>query len=365
MHGRNKTIRTLTLGLILSLVPITHGAQVDIHYLGHASFILQFDNGVSVLTDFGTSNSWGLASPIYDLGDFVPTVITYSHQHQDHYDLSRRPEGFSYQLENMDSLDIDGLLIRPVRVCEYAVGTPSSTAFVFEYEDITICHLSDAQAEILNIASLETQQHLKDIFPEQFDMLLMTIEGVDQFIPQAEEFINLLKPRHIIPMHYWTVSYKRDFLDYLESKDGLSRKNYDIHIDGLPDFTLSSDLASATPVQIISLPPAPFTNVTPIEEIPDVKPDIIEPGIQNFPNPFNEGTVIDYEIPEAGFTSIQIYDLNGKPVKTLISGVHHSGEHHVVWNGTDYSGVSVPSGIYLCRLQTADLYRNIKLLISK
>jgi len=67
--------------------------EVSIHYLGHSSFILQFDNGISVLTDYGTSNCWGLTSPIYDIGEFVPTILTYSHRHADHYNEDRKPEG--------------------------------------------------------------------------------------------------------------------------------------------------------------------------------------------------------------------------------------------------------------------------------
>ena len=127
------------------------GPEISIHYMGHSSFVLEFDNGVTVLTDYGTSNCWGLASPICEIGDFVPTVLTYSHRHDDHYNEARKPAGALYQLEGTDSLDLDGLSIRPVRVCEGIVGVESSTAFIFSYKGFTICHLSDAQADIMAI----------------------------------------------------------------------------------------------------------------------------------------------------------------------------------------------------------------------
>jgi len=104
----------LLILLPFSLLPVE--PEVKVHYLGHASFLLQFDNGVSVLTDYGTSNCWDLSSPIYDIGDFMPTILTYSHRHDDHYNVSRKPAGVEYILEGMDSLNIDGLSIRPVRI---------------------------------------------------------------------------------------------------------------------------------------------------------------------------------------------------------------------------------------------------------
>ena len=61
--------------------------------MGHSSFIIQFDNGISILTDYGKYNAWvqwGWDSPIHDIGDFVPDIMTYSHtHHEDHYDVDR------------------------------------------------------------------------------------------------------------------------------------------------------------------------------------------------------------------------------------------------------------------------------------
>lgn len=141
MKHRNRKRFAVVLMLFLLMNGSLLGApEVSIHYMGHSSFLLQFDNGVSVLTDYGTSNCWGYPSPIYDIGDFVPTVLTYSHRHSDHYNDERRPEGVQYRLEGLDSLDIDGLSIRPVRVCELVVGSESSTAFIFSYKGLKICH---------------------------------------------------------------------------------------------------------------------------------------------------------------------------------------------------------------------------------
>src|SRR5690606_22882909 len=58
----------------------------------------------------------------------------------------------------------------------------------------------------------------------------------------------------------------------------------------------------------------------------------------NFPNPFDQSTVIRYSLPEDGNVSLIIYDMSGKQVKVLVDGFHDSGEHQAEWNARDESG---------------------------
>jgi len=83
--------------------------DIYIHYLGHSSFVINFDNELYVLTDYGTSNSYGLPSPIYSIGNLIPDIITFSHKHQDHYHSDRLPDSVSYILTDYDTLDLAGL----------------------------------------------------------------------------------------------------------------------------------------------------------------------------------------------------------------------------------------------------------------
>lgn len=72
---------------------------------------------------------------------------------------------------------------------------------------------------------------------------------------------------------------------------------------------------------------------------------------QNTPNPFNPVTMISYYIPVAGEVKITVFDVAGRLVKTLVSGICSSGEHTVEWNGsTDSQGQAV-SGIYFYMLE--------------
>ncbi len=67
---------------------------------------------------------------------------------------------------------------------------------------------------------------------------------------------------------------------------------------------------------------------------------------QNFPNPFNPRTAISYQLSAAGFVVLRVYDLLGREVATLASGVQPAGEHTVYW---DASGL--PSGVYAYKME--------------
>jgi len=71
----------------------------------------------------------------------------------------------------------------------------------------------------------------------------------------------------------------------------------------------------------------------------------------NYPNPFNPSTTIKYSLSYDTHVELTIYDVKGRLVRRLISGVEKAGEHSVTWNGKDESGQSVSSGVYFCMLK--------------
>lgn len=74
-----------------------------------------------------------------------------------------------------------------------------------------------------------------------------------------------------------------------------------------------------------------------------------EYGVGNFPNPFNPSTTISYQLPENAAVTLDIYDMMGKKIASLVNGNKSAGYHSVVWNGMDVSGNGVASGMYLYR----------------
>ena len=85
---------------------------------------------------------------------------------------------------------------------------------------------------------------------------------------------------------------------------------------------------------------------------------------QNYPNPFNMDTNIEFALPERTEASLDIYDVLGRHIRTVISGAFEPGRYTVSWNGVDDSGSTVTSGMYFYRLKTttADLTGKMVLL---
>ncbi|HUI30266.1 MAG TPA: cellulase family glycosylhydrolase [Candidatus Acidoferrales bacterium] len=81
---------------------------------------------------------------------------------------------------------------------------------------------------------------------------------------------------------------------------------------------------------------------------------------QNFPNPFNPSTVIDYQIPTNAFVMLKIYDVLGRIVAPLVNGRVNAGEHKVVWDGSRF-----PSGVYYCRMETNGFVQTKSMLLLK
>jgi hypothetical protein len=72
---------------------------------------------------------------------------------------------------------------------------------------------------------------------------------------------------------------------------------------------------------------------------------------QNYPNPFNPETEIRYQLSSAGMVQLEIYDILGHKVKTLVDNKTQSGSQSICWNASDESGKSVPSGVYMYRIK--------------
>lgn len=73
----------------------------------------------------------------------------------------------------------------------------------------------------------------------------------------------------------------------------------------------------------------------------------------NYPNPFNAVTEIRYDLPQAAFVTITLYNVLGQDVRTLKNGMMEAGHHVAVWDGRDDRGLNLTSGLYLMRLDAA------------
>jgi choice-of-anchor B domain-containing protein len=74
----------------------------------------------------------------------------------------------------------------------------------------------------------------------------------------------------------------------------------------------------------------------------------------NYPNPFNPSTTIAYQLPRQSDVRIEIYNLLGQKVRTLLNNRKEPGDYEAVWNGRNDSGVKVGSGVYMYRMVASD-----------
>ncbi|UCD63329.1 MAG: M6 family metalloprotease domain-containing protein [Candidatus Zixiibacteriota bacterium] len=86
---------------------------------------------------------------------------------------------------------------------------------------------------------------------------------------------------------------------------------------------------------------------------------------QNYPNPFNPSTTISFYLRDRGTARIDIFNLMGQRIKTLLNETVEAGMTQTNWDGTDYNDRTVASGIYIYRLQAGDQQQAKKMILLR
>ena len=85
----------------------------------------------------------------------------------------------------------------------------------------------------------------------------------------------------------------------------------------------------------------------------------------NYPNPFNAETVIRFELADAGPVRLDIFDITGRRIRTLVDQFYNAGSIEIVWDSRDNAGNEVASGVYVYRLQTAQSSFSKRLMLLR
>jgi hypothetical protein len=83
-------------------------------------------------------------------------------------------------------------------------------------------------------------------------------------------------------------------------------------------------------------------------------------SFSNYPNPFNSGTTIRYSLKNDSPVTIQVFDLMGRKIETLLNNVQNAGEHSVTWNADGYS-----SGTYFYSIKAGEFSEARKMTLVK
>jgi len=149
------------------------------------------------------------------------------------------------------------------------------------------------------------------------------------------------------------------------SKVGKNAAYNETHVAKVSDgeltisFTTTKDNAKISAIKVTEAAP-----VTGLNSVPSVSPKYCEIG-QNYPNPFQTGTTIPYQLFKASHVKFSILNYLGQQVATLVNEFQHEGKYSTFWNAKNNEGKQLGSGLYLYRMETQhDVITGGKLLIS-
>ncbi len=86
---------------------------------------------------------------------------------------------------------------------------------------------------------------------------------------------------------------------------------------------------------------------------------------QNYPNPFNATTEITFNTEITSNVTLEVYNIAGQKIKTLVDGQYAAGSHNVVWNGANDAGTVVSSGVYFYKLNVDNQSETRKMVLIK
>jgi len=85
----------------------------------------------------------------------------------------------------------------------------------------------------------------------------------------------------------------------------------------------------------------------------------------NYPNPFNPATTINFDLKKRTDVNLSIYNVRGEFVRNIVSGTYDSGHYSVQWDGTDFQGSGMSSGVYIYKLTAGDVIYSRKMTLIK
>jgi L-ascorbate metabolism protein UlaG (beta-lactamase superfamily) len=207
---------------------------MEITWLGHSCFRLR-DRAATVVTDpYG--KEMGLVLP-----RVRADVVTVSHDAQDHSYVRGVKGGFKV-IDGPGEYEVSSVFITGLELQgERKKGKPArdsvrNTIFLFEFEDLAVCHLGD-------LDHVPSQAQVEEAL-EAVDVLLVPVGGGESLnAAQAAEVVSLLEPRIVIPMHYKVkgITLKLDAVDKFLKEMGLDAVSpqdmLKVSRSGLPEET--------------------------------------------------------------------------------------------------------------------------------
>ena len=143
-----------------------------------------------------------------------------------------------------------------------------------------------------------------------------------------------------------------------------------VHPMGTHAVTASAPGFISQTVEIVNVIPNDITTLDFVLKVDTAGDDPQNPVLAtalngNYPNPFNPETTISYSVKEAGRVKLEVYNIKGQLVRTLVDADHASGHYKQVFNSKDNRGRSISSGVYLLRMSAPGYKKTSKMILMQ
>lgn len=132
---------------------------------------------------------------------------------------------------------------------------------------------------------------------------------------------------------------------------------------GFPLYYMDKDQAKAAAQRVLAEFGEPYTGVEGKPSDRELTTDLRLH--QNSPNPFSQQTSIKYQLPTSGQVKLNIYNIAGQLVKTLVNGEQPAGSYTIKWNRNDSNDRQVSAGVYIYHLSIGDKTQSRKMIVLK
>jgi hypothetical protein len=149
----------------------------------------------------------------------------------------------------------------------------------------------------------------------------------------------------------------------IDTANGIITLKSDIDYSGTVELIVTvSDPGGASGSDTVTVTISPFVSV---DENGEATLPTRFALAQNYPNPFNPVTTMEYSVPFRSHVTIEVFDILGRNIVTLVDEIKSAGEYQATWDGNDANNQKVSTGIYLYRLQAGDFIETKKMLLLK
>ena len=210
---------------------------------------------------------------------------------------------------------------------------------------------------------------LCDVYPDGRSMLVM--DGIRRMrFRDSFEQEKLMTPGEIYQLNIELPHTALTFLQGHQVRLCISSSNYprfDINLNNGGALYMPGDTLIALN-RIYHDVNFPSALLLPVKNLTGVRKDKGKGKVQNFnlenyPNPFNSATQINYQLPANAKIALKIYDIRGREMRTLVRGNKSAGYYSVIWDGKDNHGNAVSSGVYFYRLELNNGFAQIRKLL--